>query len=195
MLAPWKKSYDKSRQQIKKQRHYFADKGTSVQSYGFSSGHVWMWELNHREVEHQRINAFESCCWRGLLRVLWTARSKQSILKEINPEYFLEELMLKLQLWSLVHWCKELTNQKRPWCWESVKAGGEGDGRNEMIEWEYWLNGHESEQLQELVMDREARCTVVHGVSKSQIPLSDWTTASLRNKKTFCFLMEIYTSI
>ena len=49
MLAPWKKSYDKSRQHIKKQRHYFAYKGLSSQSYGFSSNHVWMWELGHRE--------------------------------------------------------------------------------------------------------------------------------------------------
>ena len=64
-----------------------------------------------------------------------------------------------------------------------------------MVGWHQLLHGHESEQLQELVMYREARRTVVHGVSKSQIPLSDRTTASLRNKKTCCFLMEIYTSI
>ena len=49
MLAPWKKSYDQPRQHIKKQRHYFADKGLSSQTYGFSSSHVWMWELDHKE--------------------------------------------------------------------------------------------------------------------------------------------------
>ena len=97
------------------------------QSYGFSSIHVWMWELDHKE--HQRIDAFELWCWRRLLRVPWAARrSNQSILKEINPEYSLEGMMF----WNsntLATWCKELTHRKRPWCWERLKAGGEGDDR------------------------------------------------------------------
>ena len=97
-LAPRKKSYDKPRQHIKKQRHYFANKGPSSQGYGFSSSHVWMWELNHK-AECQRIDAFELWCWRRLLRVPWTARrSNQSILKEISLECSLEGLMLKLKL-------------------------------------------------------------------------------------------------
>ena len=87
------------RQHIKKQRHYFANKGPSSQSYGFSSSHVWMWELDDKETEHQRIDAFELWCWRRLLRVPWAAiRSNQSILKEISPKCSLEELMLKLKL-------------------------------------------------------------------------------------------------
>ena len=81
MLAPWKKSYDKPRQHIKKQRHYFADKGTSSQSYGFSSSHVWMWELNHKKAEHQRINAIESCCWKGLFE---SPLDKE--IKTVNPK-------------------------------------------------------------------------------------------------------------
>ena len=72
-LAPWKKSYDQPRQHIEKQRHYFVNKGPSSQGYVFSSGHVWMWELDYR-VEHWRIDAFELWCWRRLLRVPWTAR-------------------------------------------------------------------------------------------------------------------------
>ena len=97
MLAPWKKSYDQPKQHIKKQRHYFANKGPPSQSYGFSSSNVWMWELDHKE--SQRIDAFELWCWRRLLRVPWTAkRSNQSIVKEISPEYLLEGLMLKLKL-------------------------------------------------------------------------------------------------
>ena len=93
------KSYDNSRQHNKKQRHYFADKNQYSQSYGFSSSHVWMWELDHKEGWPLRIDAFEIWCWRRLLRVLCTARkSNQSILKEINPEYSLEGLMLKLKL-------------------------------------------------------------------------------------------------
>ena len=97
-LVSWKKSYDQPRQHIKKQRHYFVNKGPSSQSYGFSSSHVWIWELDKKKAEHQRIDAFELCYWRKFLRVPWTARkSNQSILKEISPEYSLEELMLK---WS-----------------------------------------------------------------------------------------------
>jgi len=96
-LAPWKKSYNKPRQHVKEQRHHFVDKGWYSQSYGFSSNHVWMWELGHKEV--WRIDAFELCFWRKCLRVPLTSnRSNQSILKEINPEYSLEELILKLKL-------------------------------------------------------------------------------------------------
>ena len=58
-FAPWKESYDKSRQNIKKQRHHFADKGLYSQSYGFSSSYVWLWELDHKEAECLRIDAFE----------------------------------------------------------------------------------------------------------------------------------------
>ena len=99
-----KKSYKQPRQHIKKQRHLFANKDPSSQSYGFSSGHVWMWTI--KKAEHQRIDAFELWCWRTLLRVLksWTARrSNQSIQKEISPEYSLEGLMLKLKLQSFGH--------------------------------------------------------------------------------------------
>ena len=95
MLPPWKKGYDQPRQHIKKQKHYFADKGPSSQNYGFSSSHVWM---TIKKAECQIINALELWCWRRLLRVPWTARkSNQSILKEISPEYSLEGLMLKLK--------------------------------------------------------------------------------------------------
>ena len=89
---------DKLRHHIKNQRPYFANKGPSSQSYGFSRSHVWMWEL-----EHQRIHAFELWCWWRLLRVLWTARSNQSILKEINSEYSWEGLMLKPKLQNTGH--------------------------------------------------------------------------------------------
>ena len=93
-----KKSYDQPRQHIKKQRHYFVNKGSSSQSYGFSSSHVWMWEMDYKESWAPRTDAFELWCWRRHLRVPWTARrSNQSILKEISPEYSLEGLMLKLQ--------------------------------------------------------------------------------------------------
>ena len=69
-LTPWKESYDQPRQHIKKKRYHFANKGLSSQGYGFSSSHVWMWELDHKEIWVQKIDAFELWCWRRLLRVL-----------------------------------------------------------------------------------------------------------------------------
>ena len=91
--------YDQPRQHIKKQWHYIANKGPSSWTFGFSSSHVWMWELDYKESWHWRIDAFELWCWRRVSRVPSTARrSNQSILKEISPEYSLEGLMkLKLQ--------------------------------------------------------------------------------------------------
>ena len=86
--------------------------------------------LTIRKAELWRIDAFELWCWRRLLRVPWTTRrSNQSILKEINPEYSLEGLMLKLKLQYFGHWCEELTYLKRPWSWERLKVGGEEGNR------------------------------------------------------------------
>ena len=101
MLAPCKKSYDKPRQHIKKQRHYFANKGPSSQIMVFPVVMYRCESWTIKKAEHQRIDAFKLGCWRRLLRVSWTARrSNQSILKEINPEYSLEGLMLKLQYYG-----------------------------------------------------------------------------------------------
>ena len=117
--APWKKSYDQP-----------INKGLSSQSYVFSSSHVWIWELDYKESWAPKNWYFWVVCWRRLMRVPWTARrSKQSILKEISPEYSLEGLMLKVKLQYLATWCKELTHWERSWCWERLKAGGEGDDR------------------------------------------------------------------
>ena len=103
MLTPWKESYDQPRQHIKKQRHYFANKGLvkvmvfPVVMYGCES-----WTV--KKAEHQRIDAFELWCWRRLLRVPWTAKtSNQSILKEFSPGISLEGMMLKLKLQYFGH--------------------------------------------------------------------------------------------
>ena len=93
-----------------------------------------MWEL--KKAEYQRIDAFELWCWRRLLRVSWTARrSNKSILKENNPEYSLEVLMLKLKLQYFGHLMRVADSWKRPWCWERLKAGGERDNRG----WDGWM--------------------------------------------------------
>ena len=104
MLAPWKESYGKPRQHIKKQRHYFADKGPSSQSYGSSSSHIQIWELDHKESLVPKNWCFWLWCWKRLFRVPWTARSNQSILKEFSPEYSLEGLILKLQYFGYLMW-------------------------------------------------------------------------------------------
>ena len=140
MLSPWKKSYEQPRQYIKKKkktdRHYFANKGPSSQSYGFPSSHVWIWELDYKESWATK----NWCFWTVVLEKtlespLDCKEIQPSILKEISPEYLLEGLMLKLKLQSLATWCKELTHLKRPWCLEWWKAGGSGDDRG----WDGWM--------------------------------------------------------
>ena len=91
--------------------------------YGYES-----WTI--KKAGHWRIHAFELCCWRRLLRVPWTARrANQSVQKEISPEYSLEGLMLKLQLQYFGHLMRIADSLKRPWCWERLRMGGEGDTR------------------------------------------------------------------
>ena len=108
------------------------------------------------------------------------------ILKEINPEYSLEGLMLKLKLWlTLATWCKEPTLWKIPWWWERLKARGEGDDRGwdgwmaSLTQWTWvWANSGRWWRTGKpgMVKDREAWHAAVHGVAKSQMWLSDWTT-------------------
>ena len=104
--ASWKKSYDQPRQHIKKQRHYFANKGPSSQGYVFSSSHYGYQSWTIEKAECQRFDTIELWCWGRLLRGPWTAkRSKQSILKEISLKHPLEGLMLKLKLNTVACWC------------------------------------------------------------------------------------------
>ena len=104
MLAPWKKICDRPRQCIKKQTNHFADKCPSSESYDFSSSHVQMWELDHKEGWGPKNWCFQIVVPEKTLESPWTARtSTQSILKEINPEYSLERLMEKLKLQYFGH--------------------------------------------------------------------------------------------
>ena len=136
MLAPWKESYDQPKQHIKKQRHYFVNKGPSSQGYGFSSRYVWMWELDHKESWALK----KWCFWTVVLE-----KTLESPLdcKEIQPVHpkgdqswiLLEGLMLKLKLQYFGHlmWITDLS--EKTWCWERLKAGGEGSGRG----WDDWM--------------------------------------------------------
>ena len=116
---------------------YCASKDLYSQSYGFSSSYVWMWEVDHKKTECQRIYAFELWCWRRLLRVPWTARRpNQSILKEISLEYPLEGLMLKLKLQYFGHLIQRTDSL------EKTLMLGKIEGRRRS-EWQRmrWLDG------------------------------------------------------
>ena len=126
-LAPWKKSYDQPRQFSKKQRHYFANKGLSSQSYGFSSSHVWMWELDYKE-------SWVPKNWRFWTVVLEKTLGQQGDPTSPSSRKSVLNIHWKDWCWSwnsntLAIWCEELTHLKRSWCWERLKAGGEGDDR------------------------------------------------------------------
>ena len=148
MFAPWKESYDQPIQYIKKQRHYFADKSLSSQSYGFSSSHVWMWELDHKESWTLK----NRCFWTGVLEKTLESPLDWKEIKPVNPkgnQFWIFIGKTDVETETPILWPPDVKNGltgKDPDAGKDWRQEEKGMTEDEIVGWHHWLNGHELEQ-------------------------------------------------
>ena len=136
MLAPSKKSHDQPRQHVKKQRHYFINKGPSSQSFGFSSSLVWMWELDYKESWVLKNWCFSTVVLEKTLESSLDCKDIQPVHPKENQSWvFIGRTDAEAETPILWPPHGKSSNWKRPWCWEGLGAGGEGDDRG----WDGWM--------------------------------------------------------
>ena len=189
MLDPWKKSYGQPRQHIIKQRHYLVDKGPSSQGYGFSSNHVWMWELDYKESWVPKNWWF----WTVVLEKILKSPLDSKEIQTVNPKGNQSWIFIggtDAAAETPVFWppdgrnglIRKDTDAGKDWRQEEK----EKVMTNEMAGWHHWLNGHEFEHAPEVGDDREAWCAAVCGVTRIWTRLSNWT-----ENWTFIMVMEL----
>ena len=147
MLVPWKKSYDQPRQQIKKQRHYFAEKGPSSQSYVFSSSYVWMWELDYKESLAPKNWFF----WTVVLEKTLESPLDSKEIQPVHPKGDQSWIFIgrtDAEAETPILWPPDAKNWligKNPDAGKDWRQEEKGMTEDEMVEWYHWLNGHEFE--------------------------------------------------
>ena len=198
MLALWKESYIKPRQCIKKQKHHFANKGPYSQSYGFSSNHVQMWELGHKEVWAPENWSFRIMVLEKAFESPLDCKIKPVDPKGDQPWIFIRKTDAKVE--APILWPPDVKSQligKRPWCWERLKAEGKEEGRGwdgcmaSLTQWP-WVWGNSNFHCLE---DSEGQGSLVCGspwVTKSQTQLSSWTTTTRSSTDTLVTLNSLF---
>ena len=177
MLTPWKESYDQPRQHIKKQRHYFANKGPCIQGYGFSSGQVRMWELDYKESWALKNWSF----WTVVLEKILESPLDCNEIQPVHPKgdqswVFIGRTDVEAE--TPIFWPPDV----KSWLIRKDPDPGKGWGleekgmtEDEMVGWHHWLNGHGFGWTPGAGDGREARHAAVHSVAKSRTQLSNWT--------------------
>ena len=177
-LAPWEKTCDQPRQHIEKQRHYFADKGLSSKSYGFSSSHVWMWVVGHKENWVPKNWFFWTVVLEKTVKSPWDCKEIQPVNPKVNQSWkFIGRTDAKAE--TPILWPPDVKNlpiRKDPDAGKDWKQEEKGTTEDEMVKWHHQRDGHESiKPVPGLVMDRKVWHAAVHGFAESQTWLSDWT--------------------